>query len=145
MEVRKMYNQDQFIINQGRKATFYGIVGFLFGIISAFLISVPIIAVIAAAVLFSVFFTSSFWGVRIIKMWFNKYRYRMPKYLWYFLNIFVYPAGIFLGLVGYGFIDHFLLLLAMSQDKKKIGLIGAQIILLPYLGEIYSEKINYNL
>jgi hypothetical protein len=138
-----MYNQDRFIINQGRKATFYGIIGLLFGLISAFLLSVPVIAVVFAAVIFSCFFTSSFWGIYNVKKWFNKYRYRMPEYLWYFLNIFVYPAGIFVGLIGYGFIEHFLLLLAMSQHKNETGLIGAQIILIPYLGELYAEKINY--
>lgn len=140
-----MYNQDRFIINQGRKATFYGIFGFLFGLIGTFLLAVPIIAVIAAAVLFSVIFTSSFWGIQKIKMWFNKYRYRIPKYLWYILNIFIYPTGVLLGLVGYGFIEHFLLLLAMSQHKKGTGLISAQIILMPYLGELYADKINYNI
>ncbi len=138
-----MYNQDYIIINQGRKATFYGILGFLFGITVSFLLSVPAIAIFTAAVIFSGFFTSSFWGIHNIKMWFNKYRYRMPEYLWYFLNIFVYPAGIFVGLIGYGFIEHFLLLLAMSQHKNETGLIGAQIILIPYLGELYAEKINY--
>ena len=139
-----MYNQDRFIINQGRKPTFYGIIGLLFGLISAFLLSVPVIAVVFAAVIFCCFFTSSFWGIYNVKKWFNKYRYRMPKYLWYFFNIFVYPAGIFVGLIGYGFIEHFLLLLAMSQHKNETGLIGAQIILLPYLGELYADKINYN-
>lgn len=140
-----MYNQDRFIINLGRKATIYGIIGFFVGIIAAFLLSFSKIAIFITAIIFSFFFTSSFWGVHNLKMWFNKYRYRMPKFIWYFLNIFVYLAGIFVGLVGYGFIDHFLLLLAMDQNKKGTGLIGAQIILLPYVGKLYAEKINYHL
>lgn len=138
-----MYNQDQFIIRLGRKATIYGVIGFFLGIIAAFFLSFSKIAIIITAVIFSMFFTSSFWGVHNLKMWFNKYRYRMPKFLWYFLNIFVYLAGIFVGLIGYGFIEHFLLLLAMDQHKKGTGLIGAQIILLPYLGQLYADKIEY--
>jgi hypothetical protein len=139
-----MYNQDLFIINLGRKATTYGLIGFFVGLIVALLLSLPKIAILITAVVFYFFFTSSFWGVHNSKMWFNKYRYRMPKYIWYFLSIFVYLLGIFVGLIGYGFIDHFLLLLAMSQQKKDTGLIGAQIILLPYLGKLYAKK-DYNI
>ena len=140
-----MYNQDRFIINLGRKATLYGIIGFLCGLISALLLSFSEIAIFFTALFFSFFFTSSFWGVHNLKMWFNKYRYKMPKYIWYFLNIFVYLGGIIVGIIGYGFIEHFLLLLAMDQHKKGTGLIGAQIILFPYLGDFYAEKIDYNI
>ncbi|RCW58740.1 MULTISPECIES: hypothetical protein [Halanaerobium] len=140
-----MYNQDQFIIKLGRKATISGLIGFLCGLIAAFLLSFSIIAIAFTAIIFSFFFTSAFWGIHNLKMWFNKYRYRMPEYLWYFLNIFVYLGGVIVGLIGYGFIEHFLLLLAMDQHKKGTGLIGAQIILLPYLGKIYADKINYNI
>mgnify|MGYP006283637591 CR=1 FL=1 len=138
-----MYNQDQFVIKLGRKATVSGLIGFIIGLISAFLLSFSTVGVFFTAIIFSYFFTSSFWGIHNLKMWYNKYRYRMPEYLWYFLSIFVYAFGVFVGLVGYGFIEHFLLLLAMDQHKKGTGLIGAQIILLPYLGNIYAEKINY--
>jgi hypothetical protein len=48
-----------------------------------------------------------------------------------------------LGIIGYGFIEHFLLLLAMEQNKRGAGFIGSQIILLPYLGNLYAKKINY--
>ena len=139
-----MYNQDQYIIKLGRTATISGLIGFGLGLAAAFLLSFSKIAVIFTAIIFAYFFTSSFWGIHNLNMWFNKYRYRMPQYLWYFLNIFVYLGGIFVGLVGYGFIEHFLLLLAMDQHKKGTGLIGAQIILLPYLGKIYADKINYH-
>lgn len=139
-----MYNQDQYIIRLGRKATISGLIGFGLGLAAAFLFSFSKIAAVFTAIIFAYFFTSSFWGIYDLKMWFNKYRYRMPQYLWYFLNIFVYLGGIFVGLVGYGFIEHFLLLLAMDQHKKGTGLIGAQIILLPYLGRIYADKINYH-
>lgn len=138
-----MYNQDQFIVNLGRKATISGLAGLIIGIIFAYLFSFSKVAIFFTAVFFSCFFTSSFWGIHNLKMWYNKYRYRMPKYLWYFLSIFVYFAGILVGLIGYGFIEHFLLLLAMGQHKKGTGLIGAQIILLPYLGKIYAKKNNY--
>jgi hypothetical protein len=140
-----MYNQDRFIINLGRKATIYGIIGLLCGLISALLLSFSEIAIFFTALFFSFFFTSSFWGVHNLKMWFNKYRYQLPKYIWYFLNIFVYTAGFFLGLIGYGFIDHFLLLLSISQQKDGPGLFGSQIVLLPYLGDLYADKINYNI
>ncbi|MFW5736830.1 MAG: hypothetical protein ACOC4L_03520 [Halanaerobium sp.] len=139
-----MYNQDQYIINQGKRATISGLIGFAFGLITAFLLSFSKIAVIFTALFFAYFFTSSYWGIHSLRMWFNKYRYRMPVYLWYFLMIFIYLAGLILGLISYGFIEHFLLLLAMDQHKKGTGLIGAQIILIPYLGDIYADKINYH-
>ena len=139
-----MYNQDQFVIKLGRKATVSGLVGLVVGLISAFLLSFSMIGIFFTAIIFSYIFTSSFWGIHNLKMWYNKYRYRMPEYLWYFLSIFVYLLGILLGLIGYGFIEHFLLILAIEQQKKGPGLIGAQIILLPYLGKLYAEKINYN-
>ena len=140
-----MYNQDNYIINQGKKATIYGIIGFLFGFAAAILLSFSKIALLFTAIIFAYFFVSSFWGIHSLKMWFNKYRYRMPQYIWYFLNIFVYLGGIIVGIIGYGFIEHFLLLLAMDQHKKGTGLIGAQIILFPYLGDFYAEKIDYNI
>ena len=139
-----MYNQDQFVINLGRKATISGLIGLILGIIFAYLFSFSGVAIFFTALIFSYIFTSSFWGIHNLKMWYNKFRYRMPKYLWYFLSIFVYSAGFLVGLIGYGFIEHFLLLLAMDQQKKGTGLIGAQIILLPYLGKIYAEKVNYH-
>ena len=139
-----MYDQDRYYINLGRKATTSGLIGFLLGIIVAFLLSFSSIAVFLTAFIFAFIFNSSFWGAHKLGMWFKKYRYRMPIYLWYFLSVFVYFIGILLALIGYGFIEHFLLLLAIEQQDKGPGFIGAQIILLPYLGELYAKKINYN-
>lgn len=139
-----MYNQDQFIIKLGRKATLSGIVGLVLGLIAGFLLSFSKLGIIVTAIIFSGFFTSSYWGVHKLKMWYKKYEYRLNKYIWYALFPFVFLTGILLGAVGYGIIEHFLLLLAMDQQKKGAGLIGAQIILIPYLGDYYAKKINYS-
>lgn len=140
-----MYNQDQYYINLGKKATISGLVGFFFGIIFALLVSFPIIAVFITAFIFAYLFTSSYWGIHKLKMWFKKYRYQMPIYIWHFLSIFVYFFAIIISVIGYGFIEHFLLLLAIEQQDKGPGFIGAQIILLPYLGKLYAKKINYRI
>ena len=140
-----MYNQDQYYINLGKKATISGLVGFLFGIVFALLVSFPVIAVFITAFIFAYLFTSSYWGIHKLKMWFKKYRYQMPIYIWHFLSIFVYFFAIIISVIGYGFIEHFLLLLAIEQQDKGPGFIGAQIILLPYLGELYAKKINYRI
>ena len=139
-----MYNQDLYYLNLGRKATLIAILGFMIGIIFAFSISFSKIAMLFTALIFAYIAISSFWGIYNLNRWFQKYRYRMPKYLWYFLNIFIYLAGIIVGLIGYGFIEHFLLVLAIDQQKNNIGLISAQIILIPYLGSKYAKKINYH-
>jgi len=139
-----MYNQDLYYLNLGRKATLIAILGFVIGIIFAFSISFSKIAMLFTALIFAYIAISSFWGIYNLNKWFQKYRYRMPKYLWYFLNIFIYLAGIIIGLIGYGFIEHFLLVLAIDQQKNNIGLISAQIILIPYLGSKYAKKINYH-
>jgi len=139
-----MYNQDLYYLNLGRKATLIAILGFVIGIIFAFSISFSKIAMLFTALIFAYIAISSFWGIYNLNRWFQKYRYRMPKYLWYFLNIFIYLAGIIVGLIGYGFIEHFLLVLAIDQQKDNIGLISAQIILIPYLGSKYAKKINYH-
>ncbi|MGM0499903.1 MAG: hypothetical protein ACQERL_06800 [Bacillota bacterium] len=138
-----MYNQDLYYLNLGRKATLIAIIGFTIGIIFAFLLSFSKIAIFFTALIFAYIALSSFWGAYNLSKWFKKYRYRMPKYLWYLLNIFIYLAGIIVGLIGYGFIEHFLLVLAIDQQKDNIGLISAQIILIPYLGSKYAKKINY--
>lgn len=139
-----LYNQDLYYINLGRKATLISIIGFVIGIIFAFSLSLSKIAIVFTALIFAYIALSSFWGTHNLAKWFKKYRYRMPQYLWYFLNVFVYLAGIIIGLIGYGFIEHFLLVLAIDQQKENIGLISAQIILIPYLGSKYAEKINYH-
>lgn len=138
-----MYNQDLYYLNLGRKATLIAIIGFIIGIIIAFLFSFSKIAIFFTALIFAYIALSSFWGAYNLSKWFKKYRYRMPKYLWFLLNIFIYLAGIIVGLIGYGFIEHFLLVLAIDQQKDNIGLISAQIILIPYLGSKYAKKINY--
>lgn len=75
----------------------------------------------------------------------NKMMYNQDRFI---INLGRKPTiygiiGFFIGLIGYGFIEHFLLLLALDQHKKGTGLIGAQIILLPYLGQLYADKIDY--
>lgn len=139
-----LYNQDFYYINLGRKATLIAIIAFTIGIIFASLVSASKITIFFTALIFAYIGLSSFWGAYNLSKWFKKYRYRMPKYLWYFLNIFVYLIGIIIGLTGYGFIEHFLLVLAIEQQQDNIGLISAQIILLPILGAIYAEKIDYH-
>lgn len=139
-----LYNQDQYFINLGRKATAAALAAFFLGIAVALVFSLSILTLFFTAIIFAYIALSSFWGIYNLEKWFKKYRYKMPKYLWYFLNLFIIIAGIIVGCFGYGFIEHFLLVLAVEQQKDNLNLITAQIILLPYLGPKYAESKNYH-
>ncbi|SFL52454.1 hypothetical protein [Halanaerobium salsuginis] len=138
-----LYNQDQYLINLGRKATTSALIGLLLAVILTFYFSLSKIITFFIIILFIYIFGTAFWGINKLKMWFNKYRYRLPSYIWYPAHLIIYLVGFLLGIIGYGFIEHFLLLLAMEQNKRGAGFIGSQIILLPYLGNLYAKKINY--
>lgn len=138
------FDENKFIIDNGRKATTSGLIGLVIGLIlsKVFMFSWP------GVTLFCIFMTyislTAFWGAYKLNLWFRKYKYRMPGVLWQTLRIIVILSGGLLGTLGWGFFEHFILLLSISTGYDNVsGMISAQIILLPYLGKYYARYINF--
>lgn len=137
-----IYNRDQYVLNQGKEATFFGIIGILIALLVSIFLSLSYIAALISAAVAYYLFISAFWGINNLNLWTNKLRYKLPKFIWYILKLFSYPLGLIIGVVGYGFIEHFLLLIAIEHQYSKLNLLTAQIILFPYLGDKYLEHIR---
>lgn len=138
------FNENEFILNNGRKATGSGIIGLIIGFILSLILSFTTFGTILMMLFSCYLFLTGFWGGYKLNFWFRKFRYRMPIYLWHVSRVFVIFVGILLGIVGYGVFEHFILLLAMGSSSDGPGMIASQIILLPYVGKYYSDRINYD-
>ncbi|MEJ6952346.1 hypothetical protein [Natronospora cellulosivora (SeqCode)] len=137
------FNENEYILNNGRKATATGILGLILGFIISLLLNLSMFAFILLTILIGYLFLTSYWGIYKSNFWFRKYRYKLPYTIWLFLRVFVLIAGAILGILFLGFFEHFILLLAMGSDPDGPGMIAAQIILIPFIGEKYAGLIKY--
>lgn len=139
------FNENKFIINNGRKASSSGLIGLLIGLIMSLIFSFSWLGTMFFALFIGYIFLTSFWGGYKINFWFRKYKYKMPSLLWQGLRVPVVTLGSILGILCWGFFEHFILLLGISTGYKAgPGMISAQIILLPYIGKHYSKYIKFD-
>ncbi len=138
-----MYDENEFFIMQGRKASSAGVTGLFLGIIISLIITPGKLLSLILILSLIYFFITGYWGVTKLNRWFRKYRYKMPPVIWNLLRVIITVVGYILGIIGWGFFEHFILLLSMESIEGRPGLIGAQIILLPWIGPWYAKKINY--
>ncbi len=138
------FDENRFIINNGRRATASGLIGMFVGLLISFISSFSLVGTIIFTFFMGYVFLTGFWGGYKANLWFKKYKYKMPTILWHSLRFVVLILGIILGIVIQGFFEHFILLLGMSTGYENgPGMISAQIILFPYIGKRYSKHINF--
>ena len=136
-----MFGPNEYLLSTGRLATGFGLFGLALGLILSIPTGTDALSIIAVTVIFGYLGVTGFWGAYNIDRWFRKYRYRMPKPAWYVLRVLFIILGIIGGALGYGAIEHFILLLAMDAP---LGLFGAQLILLPFAGRKLGQLMKYN-
>lgn len=137
------FNQDEFLLHQGRLATGFGLIGAAVGIVVSYILGFTTLGTILMTAFTGYLGLTGFWGGYKMNLWIRKYKYRMPTLLWHVLRILAAAAGVIMGVVLWGVFEHFILLLAMGGTGDP-GLIASQIILLPKLGSWYADRINYN-
>ncbi len=138
------FDENKFIINNGRRATASGLIGMFIGLLISFMSSFSLIGTIIFTFFMGYVFLTGFWGGYKINLWYRKYKYRLPTILWQSIRVLLIISGIIFGIIIQGFFEHFILLLGMSTGYKNgPGMISAQIILLPYIGKRYAKKINF--
>ncbi len=139
------FNENKFIIDNGRKASSSGLIGLLLGLIWSLIFSFSWLGTVFFTLFIGYIFLTGFWGGYRTNLWFRKYKYRMPSLLWQGLRVPVVTLGSILGILCWGFFEHFILLLGISTGYKAgPGMIAAQIILLPYIGKYYSKYIKFD-
>lgn len=138
------FDENKFIINNGRKATLSGIIGILLGVIFSKIMSFSLSGMIIFALFSGYIFLTAFWGAYKINFWFRRYKYKIPSFLWQIMRVLLLFVGIILGILGWGFFEHFILLISMgSGNKDGPGMIAAQLILIPYIGRYYARYLEY--
>lgn len=137
-----MFNEDDYLLRKGRLATTSGLIGIAAALVVSSLSRFSVLGSIVFALVFFYLFTCGFWGAYNVNQWFRRYRYRMPLVLWHILRVFAVVIGAGLGIFGWGVFEHFLLLLAMGVPK--LGIVGAQLILLPVVGRRFARLLKYD-
>ncbi|MGM0419698.1 MAG: hypothetical protein ACQEQG_01765 [Bacillota bacterium] len=138
------YNEDDYLLRLGRIANGCGLIGIVVGIMLSVLWNYSTPGIVFFALFAGYLGMSSFWGVYKLNRWFQRYKAKMPLSLWYLFRIGVWGAGTLVGILFYGAFQQFILTLALDDGSGKPGLIQSIIILMPYIGPKYADKINYN-
>jgi len=137
-------NQDDHLLNLGRKATGTGLLVLLAAVLLGLYLDFPAVGIFFFALFGFYIGMTSFWGIYNLNRWFHKYRYRMPELLWYILKVPVFILGFFLGILLYGIFQQFVLLLALDDGSGKPGLLASVLILTPVIGPRFTDYINYS-
>ncbi len=109
--------------------------------------SLGYIATIALMLVAGYLFLTGFWGAHNTNRWFIKYKYRLPTIIWHIVRIPIVLGGIILGFLLWGLLEHLFLLLAMEDtiDNSHFkAFFVVFLLLLPYFGPYYADKIDYN-
>ncbi len=137
------FNEDEHLIRVGRFATGFGLLGTAGGLAASLLLGVGTFASFLFILLFTYFGAAGYHGAYQMHLWSLRYRYRMPRILWYCLRFGAFVFGIVAGFVGWGAFEHFLLLLSMSVSSGK-GIIASQIVLIPGIGQPFASWIGFD-
>lgn len=143
-----MYHQrqseDDYLLKLGRRCTSLTIIGIILGIIISLINNFNIPGTIFFSLFTGYLLGTAFWGVHKLNRWFYRYRSKMPELIWQVLRVPVWGAGILIGILFYGAFQQFILLLALDDGSGKPTVFQSIIILTPYIGPKYADKINYN-
>lgn len=136
-----MFKQrDMYLIKAGRKATSFGLLALIIGVILSKIMELNPVLMVMIPLVFAYCFLSFYWGGYKANLWFNKYKYRMPSKLWLILRYPVIVLGAITGILLWGFMEHFFLLMAI-MTKLERGLILSQLILCPVLGRWVARRV----
>ena len=140
------FDEDQYLMNKGRKATSTGLIGMLLMLLYSFINNISPFFTVTLTFIVGYIFLTGFWGGYNINKWFLKYRSQMPDFVWQIARIPVISLGIILGPLLWGLLEHLFLMLAMEDtidESHFSSFIAVFILLLPIIGPWYSRKINY--
>ncbi|MBF8436494.1 hypothetical protein I0Q91_05355 [Halanaerobiaceae bacterium Z-7014] len=140
----RQQSEDQYLLVLGRRSTGSAIIGFLIGIIISLINNFNIPGLIFFSLFVAYLTGTAFWGVYKLNRWFYKYRSKMPDPIWQIFRVPVWAAGILIGIMFYGAFQQFILLLALDDGSGKPTVLQSIIILTPYIGPKYADKINYS-
>ncbi|MFW5891435.1 MAG: hypothetical protein ACOC4G_12585 [Bacillota bacterium] len=136
-----MFKQkDMYLVRAGRRASGLGVLALLGGLVFSLILDLSIIPTILLGLVSGYVFLSCYWGGFKTNLWYNRYRYQLSEWIWKALKYPVLICGSFLGLFLWGFLEHFFLLVAIMTNKG-IGIIHAQLLLLPFVGSWLGEKL----
>jgi len=133
---------EQFTFRVARRATASGLIGAAIGLTVPLVAGLPWGFAIFLAFLLGYLSLTGYWGIHGAETWYQRYRYEWTPVLWYALRPVVVIVGCLLGWVFFGVYEHFMLLLAMTGSGD-IGVLRAQICLLPYIGPKITEKVYF--
>ncbi len=137
-------NEDDYMLYLGRLSSSLGIVGFFIGVLISIISGFSNLELVFFSLFTGYIGFSGFWGVHRVYKSLRKYRWKLPDIVYKLGKILAIPPGIILGMLFYGAFQQFVLLLALDDGSGKPGLFQSLIILTPYLGPWYAEKIDYN-
>ncbi len=137
-------SEDDYLLILGRRCTGLAIIGFIIGIIISLFNNFSIPGIIFFTLFTGYLFGTAFWGVYNLNRWFYKYRSKMPDPVWQIIRVPVWAVGIIIGILFYGAFQQFILLLALDDGSGKPTVFQSIIILTPYIGSKYADKINYS-
>ncbi len=137
-------NEDDYMLYLGRISTGMGIAGIFLGILISLFAGFSRPALFFFSLFAGYIGLSGFWGIHRVHKSLRKYRWQLPDLVYKFFKLLAIPPGIILGMLFYGAFQQFVLLLALDDGSGKPGLFQSVLILTPYLGPWYAEKINYN-
>ena len=137
-------SEDEYLLILGRRCTGIAIIGFIVGLIISLINNFNLPGLIFFSLFTSYLAGTAFWGVYKLNRWFYKYRSKMPDTIWQIFRIPVWATGILIGIIFYGAFQQFILLLALDDGSGKPTVFQSIIILTPYIGPKYADKINYN-
>ncbi len=136
-------NEDDYMLFLGRKASGWGFIGVLVGIVISLLMDFPLAGLIFFSLAAGYIGLTGFWGVHALHKKVRKYRMRLPDIIYMLLKLLAVIPGVILGIFFYGAFQQFVLLLALDDGSGKPGLFQSVLILTPYLGPWYADKIDY--
>lgn len=137
-------NEDDYMLYLGRLSTGSGIAGFFIGVLISLLWGFSLLGLIFFGLFTGYIGLSGFWGIHRINKSLRKYRWKVPGLIYKIFKVLAIPPGIILGMLFYGAFQQFVLLLALDDGSGKPGLFQSLLILTPYLGPWYAERIDYN-
>ena len=140
----RQQSEDQYLLILGRRCTGLAIIGFIIGLIISLINNFNLPGIIFFSLFIAYLTGTAFWGVYKLNRWFYKYRSKMPDPIWQAFRVPVWAVGILIGIIFYGAFQQFILLLALDDGSGKPTVFQSVIILTPYIGPKYAEKINYN-